>query len=128
MILERINGALLAIAAAGLILRGGHWEAGAQIVTKEIPKFQVQPGWPTIPNGWTLGQVSDATVMDNNIWIIQRPRTVKTGVKTGPPVMEFDQAGRPGPRVPLAAGGTRNLHRLQGIRVDMRKRKQRSGL
>ncbi len=94
MIVRRISRALLAIATAGLILRGGGREVTAQIATKEIPKFLVQPGWPTIPNGWTLGQVSDATVdKDNNIWIIQRPRTVKTGVKTGPPVMEFDQVG-----------------------------------
>src|SRR6202030_589587 len=60
----------------------------------EVPKFVVDPSWPHIPNGWTLGQVSSAASdADGNIWIIHRPRTVKPGVKTGPPVMEFDQAG-----------------------------------
>src|SRR5580658_7082334 len=60
----------------------------------EVPKFIVDPTWPHIPNGWTLGQVSSAASdPDGNIWIIQRFRTVKPGVKTGPPVMEFDQAG-----------------------------------
>ena len=24
------------------------------------PKFEVDPAWPHIPNGWTLGQVSSA--------------------------------------------------------------------
>src|SRR5712671_6467387 len=62
--------------------------------TREVPKFEVDPSWPKIPNGWTLGQVSSAASDDqNNIWILHRPRTVKPGVKTGPPVMEFDQAG-----------------------------------
>lgn len=62
--------------------------------TLQMPKFQVDPKWPTIPNGWTLGQVSDVTTdLQNHIWILQRPRTVKPGVSTGPPVMEFDQAG-----------------------------------
>jgi DNA-binding beta-propeller fold protein YncE len=59
-----------------------------------VPKFAVDPSWPHIPNGWTLGQVSSAaTDSQGNIWIIHRPRTVKPGVKTGPPVMEFDSAG-----------------------------------
>ena len=63
-------------------------------VKMEAPKFEVDPSWPRIPNGWTLGQVSSAASdADGNIWIIHRYRTVKPGVKTGPPVMEFDAAG-----------------------------------
>jgi len=62
--------------------------------TREVPKFEVDPSWPKIPNGWTLGQVSSAASDEqDNIWILHRPRTVKPGVKTGPAVMEFDQAG-----------------------------------
>jgi DNA-binding beta-propeller fold protein YncE len=62
---------------------------------REMPKFEVDPSWPTIPNGWTLGQVSSVSNdRDDNIWVLQRPRTVKAGVKTGPPVMEFTQAGK----------------------------------
>ena len=62
---------------------------------KLAPKFVVDPTWPHIPNGWTLGQVAGVTVdpATDHIWIIQRPRSIKPGVKTGPPVMEFDQAG-----------------------------------
>ncbi|MGH9561300.1 MAG: hypothetical protein ACRD3S_07580, partial [Terracidiphilus sp.] len=62
---------------------------------RQMPKFQVDPNWPSIPNGWTLGQVSDVTTdSQGHVWILQRPRTVKPGVKTGPPVMVFDQAGK----------------------------------
>ncbi len=59
------------------------------------PKFVVEPGWARIPNGWTLGQVSAVTVdpATDHVWIVQRYRNVKKGVPTGPPVMEFDQAG-----------------------------------
>jgi len=61
----------------------------------EVPKFEVDPAWPKIPNGWTLGQVSSAASDEqNNIWILHRPKTVKPGVKTGPPVMEFDESGK----------------------------------
>src|SRR5580704_9997212 len=62
--------------------------------TKEVPKFEVDPSWPKIPNGWTLGQVSSAASdPQNNIWILHRPRTVKPNAKAAPPVLEFDEAG-----------------------------------
>src|SRR6185369_13292989 len=39
----------------------------------EVPKFVVDPTWPHIPNGWTLGQVSSAAAdAGGNIWIIHR--------------------------------------------------------
>jgi hypothetical protein len=61
---------------------------------REVPKFNVDPSWPTIPSGWKLGQVaSTAADSDNNIWILHRPRTVKPGMPTGPPVMEFAPDG-----------------------------------
>jgi DNA-binding beta-propeller fold protein YncE len=57
--------------------------------------FQVDPAWPTIPNGWSLGQVSSAAADSNDhIWVLHRSRTIRTGQRTGPPVMEFDAAGR----------------------------------
>lgn len=62
--------------------------------TREIPKFQVDPSWPHVPDGLTLGQVSSAASDDHsNIWVLQRPSGVRPGQKAGPPVMEFDQAG-----------------------------------
>ncbi len=62
--------------------------------TREIPKFELDPSWPKIPNGWVLGQVSSAAADEqDNIWILHRPRVVRPNQKTGPPVMEFDQEG-----------------------------------
>ncbi len=62
--------------------------------TREIPKFELDPSWPKMPNGWVLGQVSSAAADEqDNIWILHRPRVVRPNQKTGPPVMEFDQEG-----------------------------------
>ena len=84
--------ALVSVGAFGIA--GTHWASAAppRVASKvEVPKFVVDPSWPHIPSGWTLGQVSSAASdADGNIWILHRPRTVKPGVKTGPPVMEFE--------------------------------------
>jgi hypothetical protein len=60
----------------------------------EVPRFDVDPAWPTIPNGWVLGQVASAAADEqDHVWLLHRPRTVRPDQKTGPPVMEFDAAG-----------------------------------
>ena len=88
----------LALTIAGLVVMvvgGPYTFEGASTPDREMPKFQVDPSWPHIPNDWTLGQVSDvASDAQDNIWILQRSRTVKAGVSTGPPVMEFNQTGK----------------------------------
>jgi sugar lactone lactonase YvrE len=62
--------------------------------SRDVPKFQADPAWPKIPNGWVLGQVASAAADDHDhIWILHRPRVVRPDQKTGPPVMEFDSAG-----------------------------------
>jgi hypothetical protein len=59
-----------------------------------VPKFQVDANWPTMPNGWVFGQVSSTAIDDkNNVWVLHRPSSVRPGQKTGPPVMVFDEAG-----------------------------------
>jgi DNA-binding beta-propeller fold protein YncE len=62
---------------------------------RQIPSFAVDPSWPKLPEGWVLGQVA-STASDelDHIWVLHRPRSVRTGRKTGPPVLEFDQNGR----------------------------------
>src|ERR1039458_10443445 len=58
---------------------------------RAVPKFEVDPSWPKIPNGWVLGQVASAAADErDNIWVLHRPRVVRPDQKTGPPVMEFD--------------------------------------
>ena len=89
----------IGVAATGVIARGGLRQAGlvsaqGPQASKEIPKFEVVPGWAKIPNGWVLGQVASAAADEkDHIWILHRPRVVRAGQKTGPPVMEFDADG-----------------------------------
>ena len=101
----RITRAIGVGLAAGVVATLVMWRVGAdfpQIVaaqsrqagTNEVPKFEVVPGWAKIPNGWVLGQVASAASDEkDHIWILHRPRVVRPGQKTGPPVMEFDAAG-----------------------------------
>ena len=88
---------LMLVATARLGMPGLCRIAGAQsnpATTHQIPKFRVDPSWPKIPNGWTLGQVSSVACDEqDHIWVLQRPGTVRAGQKPAPPVLEFDQAG-----------------------------------
>jgi DNA-binding beta-propeller fold protein YncE len=60
----------------------------------QVPRFDADPAWPRIPNGWVLGQVASAAAdPQDHIWLLHRYRVVRPGQKTGPPVMEFDAAG-----------------------------------
>ena len=59
----------------------------------DAPKFEVDVSWPQqLPNKWMLGQVSGIAVdSQDNIWIIQRPRTLtdhEAGLVQNPPTHE----------------------------------------
>jgi sugar lactone lactonase YvrE len=79
--------ALLITAASGQPLRAQD---------RGVPKFEVDPSWPTLPNNWVLGQVSSVTVdARDHIWVLHRPRTVtdEQAANAAPPVLEFDDGG-----------------------------------
>jgi DNA-binding beta-propeller fold protein YncE len=90
--------ALLVVAAIQIsALAGASGTAVSQALAvgaRQIPQFEVDPSWPTIPEGWVLGQVASAASDErDHIWVLHRPRSVRSGQRTGPPVMEFDQDG-----------------------------------
>jgi DNA-binding beta-propeller fold protein YncE len=88
---------------------------------RAVPKFEVDPSWPKIPNGWVLGQVASAAADErDNIWVLHRPRVVRPDQKTGPPVMEFDSKGNyiQGWGGPAAASGYDWPQSEHGIYVD----------
>jgi sugar lactone lactonase YvrE len=61
------------------------------------PTFQVDPGWPTIPNNWVLGEVSSIAVDgDDHIWVLHRPRSIPADrrANAAPAVLEFDASGK----------------------------------
>ena len=62
----------------------------------DVPVFEVDPSWPTIPHDWVLGQVASVAVDGrDNIWVLHRPRTVPDAEQAdaAPPVLVFDTAG-----------------------------------
>ena len=74
-------------------------ESGGQSLRAQargVPKFEVDPSWPTLPSNWVLGQVSSVTVdARDHVWVLHRPRTVpdEQANSAAPPVLEFDDAG-----------------------------------
>ena len=79
-------------------------EQRAPTAAAAVPRFDVDPKWPTIPAQWTLGQVAGLDVDSrDHVWIIQRPWSLESDEKAqnpdaacctaAPPVMEFDAAG-----------------------------------
>ena len=61
---------------------------------RDIPTFEVDPSWPTIPNGWVFGWVSSASV-DNqdHVWVLQRPGTLRPEEKPAPRAREIAWRG-----------------------------------
>jgi DNA-binding beta-propeller fold protein YncE len=62
----------------------------------DVPKFQVDPGWPKVPPKWQFGQVASVSVdAQDHVWILQRPGTLRPEEKpkAAPPVIEFDASG-----------------------------------
>ncbi|MDH4324124.1 MAG: hypothetical protein OEW90_08310 [Betaproteobacteria bacterium] len=70
-----------AAALAMVLAAFGIWQLQpnvAQADSNDPPGFQVVPSWPKpLPNQWQIGQVPGIAVdRDDNIWIVQRPRSM----------------------------------------------------
>ena len=79
------------------LLCAGQTNGRAETAAKSepVPIFDVDTSWPTIPNGWTLGNVAKISIDGHdNVWIIHRPITVPAGKTAAPPVLEFDSSGK----------------------------------
>ena len=62
-----------------------------------LPRFEVDPAFPSLPAGKLLGDVSSvATDGADHVWVIHRPRTVAAQQRANalPPVLEFDSSGK----------------------------------
>lgn len=62
----------------------------------EVPTFEVDPNWPTIPDGWVLGVVASVAVDSrDHVWVLHRPGTLEPeeASMAAPPVLEFDPEG-----------------------------------
>jgi DNA-binding beta-propeller fold protein YncE len=71
----------LGAALSALVAAFGIWQLHigvAQADRDDRPRFSVDPFWPKpLPNQWQIGQVPGIAVdKDDNVWIVQRPRTL----------------------------------------------------
>jgi len=61
-----------------------------------VPRFEVDPSWPMLPNDWVLGSVASVDVDSrDHVWIYHRPRSVDEAQQedAAPAVIEFDHEG-----------------------------------
>ena len=68
----------------------------AQRQSRNLPIFEVDHAWPKVPAKWKLGDASSIAIdAQDNIWVLHRPRTLKTeqALMAAPPVIVFDSAG-----------------------------------
>ena len=82
------------LVAAGVLAAVSAFPQSPQL--REVPTFQVDPAWPTIPNNWQFGQVASVAVdAQDHVWVLQRPGTLNPEEqgRAAPPVLEFDAAG-----------------------------------
>ena len=102
---------------AGAMCTGGSVDAQS---SQRPPEFTVDPAWPTIPNGWVLGEVTSISVDRNDrIWVLHVPQSIPEDKRANaaPPVLQFDSAGK----LLTSWGGPANgewLGREHGIFVD----------
>jgi hypothetical protein len=96
--ITRIGTATLALVSLSLAAcqSGDAGEGAAAAGVTEIPTFQPDPSWPTIPNNWVLGQVASVAVdRRDHVWVLQRPSTLEPEEmsRAAPPLLEFDHEG-----------------------------------
>jgi hypothetical protein len=109
------------VAALGLVVlscasHGAHAQSSAP-----PPEFRVDPSWPTVPNGWVLGEVTSVAVDRNDgVWVLHVPQSIPEAQRANaaPPVLKFDAAGQLLASWGGPGSGTEWLGREHGIFVD----------
>jgi hypothetical protein len=63
---------------------------------RSLPMFEVDKSWPKVPPRMAIGDASSFAIdAQDNVWLIHRPRTIKSDRKANaaPPVVVFSPAG-----------------------------------
>jgi DNA-binding beta-propeller fold protein YncE len=98
-----------------------HLVIDAQSLSRNLPEFEVDKAWPKVPPQWKLGDASSFAVdAKDNVWLLHRPRTLKSGdaAMAAPPVVVFDAAGAFVKAWGAEDAGTEWPEREHGIHVD----------
>ena len=87
---------LVIVAGIGQQVFGGASSA-TDSGARGVPKFEVDPTWPQLPNNWVLGTSINVSIdRRDHVWMIHRYRLVSAELKSrvAPPVLEFDEHGK----------------------------------
>jgi DNA-binding beta-propeller fold protein YncE len=94
------EGAMRLRAAAvcvGIVALAAAVTTRAQTQSRNLPTFEVDRAWPTVPPKWLLGDASSLAIdARDNVWLLHRPRTLRKpgeAERAAPPVVVFDSAG-----------------------------------
>lgn len=70
--------------------------AAQSVAPRTMPIFEVDAGWPKLPNQWVLGVVSSVAVdASDRVWILHRPESVDASMRdrAAPPVVVLEANG-----------------------------------
>jgi len=90
-----LNGVVL----SALVIAAGGWAlapASAAPAQRSLPTFEVDKSWPKVPSNMKIGDVSSIAVdAQDNIWTLNRPRTLKDADKpmAAKPIVIFSANG-----------------------------------
>jgi hypothetical protein len=89
---------LLAVGGALALFAGSNAVASDQgTAARPMPLFEVETGWPQLPNQWVLGVVSSVAVdQQDQVWLLHRPESVDASLRerAAPPVVVLSADGR----------------------------------
>ena len=86
-----------------------------------VPRFEVDPSWPRIPEKYRLGDASSIGIdAQDNVWVLHRPRTLKPeqAKQAAPAILVFDSAGNFLRSWGGAGSGFEWPEREHGIHID----------
>jgi len=101
---------LASLALAWAVVLAAPTSAWADGGRSQAPRFRVDPSWPkALPNSWLVGQVGGIAVdRHDNVWIIQRPRSLTSDEAGGTDAVRLacaTGAPEPNPATGLCADG-----------------------
>lgn len=86
-----------------------------------VPRFEIDPSWPKVPEKYKLGDASSIGIdAQDNVWVLHRPRTLKPdqAKQAAPAILVFDAAGNFMKTWGGAGSGFEWPEREHGIHID----------
>ena len=93
---RKISACKILLSAIAAVTLAGSSALAQSAPPRSLPVFEVDKAWPNVPPQMKLGHASSFAIdAQDNVWLLQRPRTLKPEdtAKAAPPVVVFAAAG-----------------------------------